>query len=102
MRNFSSAAAIVMALDSEFIQCLKETLAELDGSDKALQTKLKGLVNDEKLYCTALDSSKELCVPCLSQQTPLVLSNNSQNSLSRSPSPRIMCNSPDLLPYIYR
>jgi hypothetical protein len=65
MRNFSSTAAIVVALESEFVQCLPETLAELESQDKMLLAKLSSFVKSESAYRTALDSSADHCIPRL-------------------------------------
>jgi hypothetical protein len=67
LRNFSSMAAIVIALESEVIQCLKETLKELEASDRTLQAWLDDFVRTESAYHTALNSSEESSVPRLSQ-----------------------------------
>ena len=67
MRNFSSAAAIVIALESEAIQCLAETLRELATQDKTLLGSLSTLVKSKQAYFTALGSLEDPCVPRLGE-----------------------------------
>jgi hypothetical protein len=72
MRNFSSMAAIVVALESEPIQCLLETLRELETQDRKLLAKLSSLVRSESA-CAALNSSDDPCVPRLGEQAHIYL-----------------------------
>jgi hypothetical protein len=65
MRNYSSTAAIIVALESESIRCLYETLAELEAQDEKLLSKLSKFVKSEKAYRKALNSSKDPCIPRL-------------------------------------
>jgi hypothetical protein len=65
MRNYSSTAAIMAALEWEHIQCLSETLEELEARDQKLLSKLSRFVNSEPAYRKALDSSEDPCVPHL-------------------------------------
>jgi hypothetical protein len=65
MRNYSSAAAIIAALESEPIQCLYETLAELETRDHKLLSRLSKFVKSEAAYRKALNSSKDPCIPRL-------------------------------------
>jgi hypothetical protein len=65
MRNFSSAAAIIVALESQPIQRLYETLAELEAEDRKLLSKLSESVKPEQAYRKALNSSEDPCIPRL-------------------------------------
>jgi len=65
MRNFSSTAAIIVALESEPIQCLAETLKELETRDKVLLKKLRGFSKSKEEYFTTIRSSEDPYVPRL-------------------------------------
>jgi len=65
MRNFSSTAAIILALESEEIRGLSMTRAELQTKDQTLLTKLTSFVKSERAYRTVLNSSDNPCVPYL-------------------------------------
>ena len=68
IRNFSSTVAIILALESEPIQCLAETLRELETEDKALLEKLSKFVKSKQGYFTALRSLEDPCVPRLGER----------------------------------
>ena len=67
MRNFSSTAAIIVALESEVIQCLSETHRELETQDKALLGRLSDFAKSKEAYIAALRSPEDPCVPRLGE-----------------------------------
>jgi hypothetical protein len=73
MRNYSSTAAIIVALESESIQCLHETLAELEVQDHKLLSRLSKFVKSEEAYRKALNSSEDPCIPRLGKLGSLSL-----------------------------
>ena len=67
MRNFSSMAAIIVALESEPIQCLVETLRKLETADKKLLERLSYFVKSEQEYFNALRSPDHPYIPRLGE-----------------------------------
>jgi RasGEF domain len=63
MRNFSSTAAIIVALESEPIRCLSATFGQLEARDRKLLSKLSKFVKSEPAYRKALNLSEDPCVP---------------------------------------
>ena len=65
MRNFSSTAAIMVALQSDHLKCLSETLRTLDSNDKTMLAELSSFVKSEQAYHTAISSSQDPYIPCI-------------------------------------